>query len=136
MLWPLPMCDHGKDIEILALRHRLMVLERRLGKGRAWFAPGDRAFLAALLHRLPRGVLRQVRLRVRPDTVLYRHRDLLARRHADVSLSVSFTPPARARTISSATSPSSMAPAPPAVAAPASISVATSVINCRFPPGS
>ncbi|RPE37560.1 hypothetical protein EDD90_0405 [Streptomyces sp. Ag109_O5-1] len=80
MLRLLPMSDHGKDIEPLALRHQLMVLERQLGKERARFAPGDRAFLAVLLHRLPRGVLRQVRLLV-PDTVLRWHRDLLARRH-------------------------------------------------------
>lgn len=85
MLRLLPMSDHGKDIEILALRHQLMVLERQLGKERTRFAPGDRAFLAALLHRLPRGVLRQVRLLVRPDTVLRWHRDLLARRHAACS---------------------------------------------------
>ncbi|MFJ9682801.1 integrase core domain-containing protein [Streptomyces sp. NPDC101194] len=49
------------------------------------FTPSDRAFLAALLHRLPRDVLRRVRLLVRPDTVLRRHRDLLARRHAAAS---------------------------------------------------
>ena len=30
----------------------------------------DRAFLAALLHRLPRDVLGRLRLVVRPDTVL------------------------------------------------------------------
>jgi putative transposase len=41
--------------------------------------------LAALLHRLPRAVLRRVRLLVRPETVLRWHRDLLARRHARVS---------------------------------------------------
>ncbi|MFG2586099.1 hypothetical protein [Streptomyces malaysiensis] len=46
------------------------------------FTPSDRAFLAALLHRLPVDVLRGVRLLVRPDTVLRWHRDLLARRHA------------------------------------------------------
>jgi hypothetical protein len=46
------------------------------------FAPGDRAFLAALLHRLPAHVLRRLRLAVRPDTVLRWHRDLIARRHA------------------------------------------------------
>jgi len=69
----LPMSAHGKDAEILALRHQLMVLQRQLGKERARFAPGDRAFLAALLHRLPRGVLRRVRLLVRPDTVLRWH---------------------------------------------------------------
>ena len=49
------------------------------------FDPSDRAFLAALLHRLPRDVLRRVRLLVRPDTVLRWHRDLLARRHAAAS---------------------------------------------------
>ena len=43
------------------------------------------AFLAALLHRLPRDVLRRLRLLVRPDTVLRWHRDLVARRHPAVS---------------------------------------------------
>lgn len=85
MLRLLPVSDRGKDIEILALRHQLMVLQCRLGKERARFAPGDRAFLAALLHRLPRDALRQVRLLVRPDTVPRRHRDLLARRHTACS---------------------------------------------------
>jgi len=42
----------------------------------------DRAFLAALLHRLPRHVLGRFRLLVRPDTVLRWHRDLIAGRHA------------------------------------------------------
>ncbi|MBN6543473.1 integrase core domain-containing protein, partial [Actinacidiphila bryophytorum] len=58
------------------------VLERQLGQERVRFTPSDRAFLAALLHRLPRDVLRRVRLLVRPDTVLRWHRDLVARRHA------------------------------------------------------
>ena len=39
-------------------------------------------FLAALLHRLQRDVLGQIRLLVRPETVLRWHRDLLAHRHA------------------------------------------------------
>ncbi|MCX4641561.1 MULTISPECIES: hypothetical protein [unclassified Streptomyces] len=52
----LPMSDRDKDTEILALRHQLMVLERQLGEKRARFAPSDRAFLAALLHRLPRDI--------------------------------------------------------------------------------
>jgi putative transposase len=43
---------------------------------------GDRAFLAALLQRLPRDVVGRFRLLVRPETVLRWHRDLLARRHA------------------------------------------------------
>ncbi|ELP66210.1 hypothetical protein ACOT81_39575 [Streptomyces sp. WI04-05B] len=78
----LPMSDHGNDAEILALRRQLMVLELQLGKERARFTPGGWAFLAALLHRLARDALRQVRLVVRPDTVMRWHRDLLTRRHA------------------------------------------------------
>ncbi|WP_307783660.1 integrase [Streptomyces spinoverrucosus] len=52
----------------------------------------------ALLHRLPRNVLRRVRLLVRPDTVLPWHRDLLARRHAARSLPKR---PGRPRTVRS-----------------------------------
>jgi transposase len=73
----LPMSDHGKDAEILALRHQIGVLERQLDGRRVRFAPGDRAFLAALLRRLPTEALRGVRL----DTVLRWHRDLVSRRH-------------------------------------------------------
>ena len=78
----LPVSDRDKDVEILALRHQITVLERQLGKARPRFSLADRAFLAALLHRLPRDVLGRFRLLVRPDTVLRWHRDLLARRHA------------------------------------------------------
>jgi putative transposase len=85
MLRLLPMSNRDKDVEILALRHQITVLERHLGKEKLRFAAGDRAFLAALLHRLPRDVLRSVRLLVRPDTVLRWHRDLLGRRHAAIS---------------------------------------------------
>ncbi|MDX3100365.1 hypothetical protein [Nonomuraea angiospora] len=66
-----PMGDRDKDVEILALRHQIAVLERQLGVGaRARFAPEDRAFLATLLAPLPRDVLRRLRLLVRPDTVI------------------------------------------------------------------
>ncbi|QIY93129.2 integrase core domain-containing protein [Streptomyces sp. S1D4-11] len=78
----LPMSDRDKHTEILALRHQVTVLERQLGGERIRFSPSDRAFLAALLHGLPSEVLRRIRLVVRPDTVLRRHRDLVARRHA------------------------------------------------------
>lgn len=98
MLCLLPMSDHSKDVEILALRHQLMMLERQLGEDRVRFTPGDRVFLAALLHRLPRNVLRRVRLLVRPDTVLRWHRDLLARPHAARSLPKR---PGRPRTVRS-----------------------------------
>ncbi|MBL3670869.1 transposase [Streptomyces sp. M2CJ-2] len=78
----LPMSDRDKDTEILALRHQITVLERQLGGEKVRFSPNDRAFLAALPHRLPSQVLRRIRLVVRPDTGLRRHRDLVARRHA------------------------------------------------------
>ncbi|GGV87943.1 hypothetical protein GCM10010294_70290 [Streptomyces griseoloalbus] len=67
MLRLLPMSDRDKDMEILALRQQLSVLERQLGKGKVRFSPSDRAFLAALLYRLPRDVLRRLRLLVRPE---------------------------------------------------------------------
>ncbi|MEV5543725.1 helix-turn-helix domain-containing protein [Saccharopolyspora shandongensis] len=85
MLRLLPMSDPDKDIEILALRHQITVLERQLGMKRACFEPSDRAFLAALLHRLPRNLLPRLRLLVRPDTVLRWHRNLVAHRHATAS---------------------------------------------------
>ena len=50
MLRLLPMSNRDKDVEILALRHQITVLERHLGKEKVRFAAGDRAFLAALLH--------------------------------------------------------------------------------------
>jgi putative transposase len=81
----LPMSDRDKDGEILALRHQLTMLERQLGSTKVRFDAADRAFLAALLHRLPRDVLRRVRLLVRPDTVLRWQSDLLAGRHAHIS---------------------------------------------------
>jgi hypothetical protein len=77
-----PMSDRDKDAEILVLRHQVMVLERQLHGDRVRFTPADRAWLAALLHPLPRDMLNHLRLLVRPDTVLRWHRDLIARRHA------------------------------------------------------
>ncbi|GAA2164995.1 hypothetical protein [Actinomadura napierensis] len=78
----LPMTGRDKDTEILVLRHQIGVLERRLAGKRVRLTTADRAFVAALLHRLPSGVLRRMRLLVRPDTVLRWHRDLIAGRHA------------------------------------------------------
>lgn len=82
MLRLLPMSEREKDVEILALRHQVAVLERHLDGQRVRFDAGDRAFLASLLHGVPREVLRRVRLLVRPDTILRWHRNLIARRHA------------------------------------------------------
>jgi putative transposase len=53
MLRLLPISDRDKDVEILALRHQITVLQRQLGKQRPRFHPIDRMFLAALLHGLP-----------------------------------------------------------------------------------
>jgi putative transposase len=76
----LPVSDRDKDIEILALRHQLLVLQRRVGKPA--FTATDRVFLAGLLHQLPLDKLRHLLLLVRPDTVLRWHRDLIKRHHA------------------------------------------------------
>jgi putative transposase len=81
----LPMSNQAKDIEILALRHQIGVLQRQLGDTRVRFSPADRALLAALLHRLPRQILHRLRLLIRPDTILRWHRDLMRRRHARMS---------------------------------------------------
>ena len=54
----LPVSSRDNDAEILALRHQLSVLQRQLGPGRVRFTPADRALLAALLHWLPRHVLK------------------------------------------------------------------------------
>jgi len=62
----LTMSGTDKDIEILALRHQLAVVQHQIDQPR--LTPPDRAFLAALLHRLPRPTLRQLHLIVSPDT--------------------------------------------------------------------
>ncbi|QIY69679.1 hypothetical protein HEP84_11415 [Streptomyces sp. RLB1-33] len=62
LIWLLPMSAVDKDIEILMLRHQLTVLQRQIDRPRVTLA--DRAFLAALLHRLPRPRLRQLHLLV------------------------------------------------------------------------
>ncbi|MEU2687260.1 integrase core domain-containing protein [Streptomyces hygroscopicus] len=76
----LSMSDREKDVEILVLRHQLLVLQRQVGKPA--FTDTDRAILAGLLHHLPKDRLRHLLLLVRPDAVLRWHRELLRRRHA------------------------------------------------------
>jgi hypothetical protein len=64
----LAMSNADEDLEILVLRHQLAVLQRRVDKPR--LTPPERAFLAALLHLIPRPMLRGLHLIVCPDTVL------------------------------------------------------------------
>lgn len=46
-----PTSDRDKDVEILALRHQIAVLERQLGGKKVRLTLPDRALSAALLHR-------------------------------------------------------------------------------------
>src|SRR5215472_8008954 len=64
--------------EVLALRHQLRVVERRVGKP-AW-QPGDRLLLAALSRLLPRSAWPA--LLPSPETLLRWHRDLVRRKWA------------------------------------------------------
>jgi putative transposase len=78
----LPMSDRDKDAEILVLWHQITVLERQMGEKKVRFTAPDRAFLAALLHRLSSETLRWIRLLVRTDTVIRWLCDLVRRWHA------------------------------------------------------
>jgi hypothetical protein len=49
MVWLLPVGEREKDVEILVLRHQIVVLQRQLGSARINFEPEDRALLAVLL---------------------------------------------------------------------------------------
>jgi putative transposase len=57
----------GVTNALALLRPLPMVLKRQLHGAKVRFAAADRAFLAALLHRLPRDVPRRVRLLVHPE---------------------------------------------------------------------
>ena len=81
----LPLSDREKNVEILALRHQLTVLQRQIGDQRARLGPEDRAFLAALLSGLPRQTVRRIWVLVSPDTVLRWHRDLIRHQQARAS---------------------------------------------------
>ena len=63
----------AEDIELLVLRHQLVVLGRQTGHSS--LRPADRAFLAALARVLPRR--RRHGLVVTPQTLLRWHRELV-----------------------------------------------------------
>jgi len=66
-----------RDAEILALRHRVLVLQRQINRPR--FTETDRTILAVLSRAFNRRRLADVLLIVRPDTVIGWHRRLVAR---------------------------------------------------------
>jgi putative transposase len=68
----------ARDVELLALRHEVRVL-RRLTNRSAW-RPGDRLVLAALSRCIPRTA--SAVFRVRPETLLRWHRDLVRHKWA------------------------------------------------------
>ncbi len=68
--------DRSKELEILVLRHELVLLRRQSGRPR--FEPADRALLAALSRALPRPAWSA--FSVRPETLLRWHRQLVAQR--------------------------------------------------------
>jgi transposase len=93
-----PMTNHEKDVEILALRHQLTVLQRQLGGQRPHLQPEDRAILAALLKPLPRPTLRRLQLLISPDTVSRWHPNLVNQHHSRASANRG---PGRPRTLAS-----------------------------------
>lgn len=70
--------EFAKDVELLVLRHQLVVLGRQAG--RPSLGPADRAFLAALARVLPHR--RRHGLLVTPQTLLRWHRELVRRKWA------------------------------------------------------
>jgi hypothetical protein len=76
-----------------------VILERQPNGERIRFTAADRALLAALQHRLPGALLRQIRPLVRPETVLRWHRDLIGARHARISRPKRVGRPRRVRSI-------------------------------------
>jgi putative transposase len=68
----------AKDVELLVLRHELVVLRRQHPRPR--LSPADRALFAALVRLLPRA--RRVGLVVTPRTLLRWHRELMRRKWA------------------------------------------------------
>jgi hypothetical protein len=76
LVWLVAQPRRSKELELLVLRHELVVLRRQ--SGRARLTPVDRALFAVLSRPLPRPAW--ACLPVKPETVLRWHRQLVARR--------------------------------------------------------
>src|ERR1017187_6959108 len=72
-----PQTETDKDIEIMVLRHQVLILERQLN-ARVAYRPVDRAILAALSRLLARWRWRS--FLVTPETLLRWHRELSRRK--------------------------------------------------------
>ena len=90
--------ERWKTAEILILRHRLAVLQRRQPR-RPRLDWADRALLATLLAVIPKARRHGLHLLVTPDTVLRWHRDIVRRRWAARSLRGKTGRPATRRNI-------------------------------------
>jgi putative transposase len=75
-LWLLGRPRRSKELEILVLRHELAILRRQAARPK--LTQADRTLLAALSRSLPRPAW--TNFRVKPDTLLRWHRQLVARR--------------------------------------------------------
>ncbi len=80
--------EFAKDVELLVLRHQLVVLGRQ--QRRPLLRPADRAFLAALTRALPQQ--RRRGLIVTPQTLLRWHRELVRRKWRQPRLSTGRPP--------------------------------------------
>ena len=75
----------AKDLEILALRHQLAILQRRQGRPPrlTWWEKLPLALLVATLKRVAQGTTspwRSAAVLVQPETVLHWHRELVRRK--------------------------------------------------------
>ncbi|HEX5117654.1 MAG TPA: hypothetical protein VFW65_20870 [Pseudonocardiaceae bacterium] len=80
----LPMADRERDVEILALRRQVAILQRQLGDQCPRLRPADRWFLAAFGAAVPRDAA-PAAFAGQLDTVLRWHRDLVKRRYTRAS---------------------------------------------------
>jgi len=84
-----PSDDLSSDVELIVLRHQLMVLKRQAGRSR--LRRRDRLFMAAMSRTLPRA--RWSSFVVSPQTLLRWHRELVKRKWTYKRISDGGRPP-------------------------------------------